>query len=249
MIKSFLPACLILLFLTASCQKEMTFKKKSFEKLAPADCKKNCPTLSMYYLVSKNGGVVSDSINKKLFDVYKEIIYFGEKQYDVETYEALGEAFLDSYKQLKTDFPDDSFGWEGTVDAKIVHTSDKLINVVIESYVYTGGAHGYSGTRSLLFDHVTGKLVPVPALFKNKDEFAKFAEQKFRAKYDLPESENINSKGFMFEDDVFILPQNIIFTATGIILYYNIYEIAAYADGPKELFIPYSEADQYLAIK
>lgn len=249
MMKYIIPSCFLLLILTSSCSKEMTFETETYAKPAPKDCKKNCPELSMSYLVAKNGGVVSDSINNKLFKVYKEIIYFGEKQYDVKTYEALGDAFLQSYAKLKVDFPEDSFGWEGTVASKVVYTSDKLINIVTESYVFTGGAHGYSGTRSLIFDAFTGKSIPVSDLFLDKEKFVKFAEEKFRKKYDLPDSENINSKGFMFEEDIFVLPQNVIFKEDGIVLYYNIYEIAAYADGAKELFIPYSEADQYLATK
>ena len=247
--KSIIPICLLILFVTASCQKEMTFETDSYEKPAPENCKKNCPELSLKYIVAKNGGVVSDSINKKIFQVYREIIYFGEQRYEVETYEALGDAFLDSYKKLRTDFPEDSFGWEGTVNSKVVYQSDKIINIVVESHVYTGGAHGYSGTRSLIFDAITGKSIAVNELFKDNVAFAKFAQQKFRKTYDLPESEGINAKGFMFEDDVFVLPQNIIFSDKGINLYYNIYEIAAYAEGPKELFIPFSEADQYLSIK
>ena len=53
----------------------------------------------------------------------------------------------------------------------------------------------------------------------------------------------------MFEDDVFQLPQTYFFTDKGLLLYYNVYEIASYADGPKELLIPYTEAVPYLTAK
>ena len=53
----------------------------------------------------------------------------------------------------------------------------------------------------------------------------------------------------MFLDDVFVLPQNIFFKENGILLYYNAYEAAAYAEQQKEVLIPYSEADAFLKMK
>ena len=53
----------------------------------------------------------------------------------------------------------------------------------------------------------------------------------------------------MFEDEKFQLPQNIFFTDKGLLLYYNSYEIASYADGPKELLFSYKEVNDYLLIQ
>jgi len=33
------------------------------------------------------------------------------------------------------------------------------------------------------------------------------------------------------------------------LLYYNTYEIASYADGPRDVMLPYSEVDKFLRIK
>jgi hypothetical protein len=53
----------------------------------------------------------------------------------------------------------------------------------------------------------------------------------------------------MFEDEKFYLPQNIFYTDKGLLLYYNSYEAASYADGPKELLLPYKEVNEYLMVK
>jgi hypothetical protein len=53
----------------------------------------------------------------------------------------------------------------------------------------------------------------------------------------------------MFEDDTFQLPQNLFYTDKGLLLFYNPYEVASYADGTKELLLPYNEVDDYLLIK
>lgn len=53
----------------------------------------------------------------------------------------------------------------------------------------------------------------------------------------------------MFEYEKFNLPQNIFYTDKGLLLYYNSYEAASYADGPKELLLPYVEVEEFLRLK
>ena len=74
-------------------------------------------------------------------------------------------------------------------------------------------------------------------------------KKKFRKKFNIPEKEALNNSGFMFEEEKFQLPQTFFFTEEGLLLYYNVYEIASYADGPKQLLLPYEEVAPYLAIK
>jgi hypothetical protein len=123
------------------------------------------------------------------------------------------------------------------------------LNIEIKHYSYTGGAHGYQGLRSLIFDPETGKSIPNNNLFKDRNAFKAFAEKKFRAKYKIPENQPINATGFQFEDEKFELPQNIFYTDKGLLLYYNPYEAASYSDGPKELLLSYKDVNEYLAIK
>ncbi|MEO0900922.1 MAG: RsiV family protein [Bacteroidota bacterium] len=62
----------------------------------------------------------------------------------------------------------------------------------------------------------------------------------------IPQDENINITGFMFDGDVFHLSENIGYVPEGIQLIYNQYEVASYADGPIVLTIPYTEINKYL---
>ena len=74
-------------------------------------------------------------------------------------------------------------------------------------------------------------------------------KKKFRAKYKIPANKSINATGLMFEDEKFSLPQNIFYTNKGLLLYYNSYEAASYADGPEELLLPYVEVEDFLRLK
>ena len=240
---------IVLLFSMVRCSNELVFEDQSFQKKTTLPCKKNCPHISVKIPIAKDVPIVADSINKKVFSVLKEIIYFGEKPYTSTDYNGLLASFINSYEKLQKEFPNNEFGWEAKIEGAIKYQSDSILNIEIKHYTYTGGAHGYQGLRSLLFDPNTGKYIPNSQLFKDPNAFKAFAEKKFRAKYKIPETTSINATGLMFEDEKFYLPQNIFYTDKGLLLYYNSYEAASYADGPKEILLPYKEVNDYLLLK
>ena len=232
--------------LISGCSNELSFKDQSFQKKTTLPCNENCPEITVKIPIAKNAPVVADSINKKVFSVLKEIIYFGEKPYTSTDYNGLLASFIDSYEKLQKEFPNETFGWEAEVTGSIKYQSESVLNIEINHYSYTGGAHGYQGLRSLLFDPSTGKSIANEELFNDKAAFMAFAEKKFRAKYKIPANKSINVTGLMFENEKFNLPENIFYTDDGLLLYYNSYEAASYADGPKELLLPYKEVNDYL---
>ena len=239
----------LLLFSVAQCSNELVFEEQSFQKKTTLPCTGDCPSISVKIPVANAVPVVADSINKKVFSVLKEIIYFGEKPYTSKDYNGLLTSFINSYEKLQKEFPKDKFGWEADIKGSVKYQSENILNIEINHYTYTGGAHGYQGLRSLLFDPNTGKSITNDELFIDKAIFKALAEKKFRAKYKIPASKSINSTGLMFEKEMFQLPQNIFFTDKGLLLYYNSYEVASYADGAKELLLSYTEVNDYLAIK
>ncbi|MEN9909347.1 MAG: hypothetical protein RLZZ540_2496 [Bacteroidota bacterium] len=239
----------ILFLLCISCSKELKFENQSFEKTTTVDCSKNCPTIQLKIPIAKNSNLIADSINKAVFTAVKSIIDFGDKPNNSSNYEQLANSFIKAYEKLKRDFPKDRFGWEAKIEEKLKYSSENIINIEINHYTFTGGAHGYAGLRSLIFDPKTGKKIPNEKLFKNWKFFKVFAETKFRNKYKIPRNQPINSTGMQFENDVFQVAQNIFFTNEGILLHYNPYEIAAYVDGSRDLLIQYEEANDYLITK
>src|SRR5690606_31044143 len=174
----------LLIVILTGCNKELEFTQERFEKKVQ-NCIDQCPTVLINIPVASGSGVISDSINKKLFAVSKEIIYFGEKPFVAENYDELAASFIASYQKMKAEHPEDTFGWEGKIEGKIGYKTEKIRNIIIDSYMFTGGAQGYSGTRALLFDANTGKYFPPRMLFKNSDEYRVFAEERFREKFKI----------------------------------------------------------------
>jgi len=241
---------LVFLFLIfISCNKELSFKNETFKKKSALPCKTDCPQITIDIPVAKNIPIVADSINKKILSVLKEIVYFGQKPSEAKDYNSLAASFITSYEEMHKKFPGETFGWEAKIKGNVEYQSDQILNIKLDHYTFTGGAHGYQGFRSLLFNPKTGKIIFNDQLFKNEKEFKAFAEKEFRNKYKIPAKANINVTGLMFEKDTFQLPQNIFYTDEGLLLYYNSYEAASYADGPKELLFPYEKINKYLKFK
>ncbi|MBW1658240.1 DUF3298 and DUF4163 domain-containing protein [Flavobacterium quisquiliarum] len=237
---------IFLCLIFTSCKKDLSFENETFEEKSTKPCKNDCPSITIEVPVAKNKKVISDSINKRVFAVIKEIVFFEEDSVKVDDYKSLAKSFIASYEEMHQKFPQDTFGWEAKIIGNIEFQSEQILNLKIDHYTFTGGAHGYQGYRSLLFNPKTGKAIFNNQLFKNEKEFKAFAEKAFRSKYKIPETANINATGMMFENDKFQLPQNIFYTSQGLLLYYNSYEAASYADGPKELIFSYDEIKKYL---
>ncbi|AXB55670.1 DUF3298 and DUF4163 domain-containing protein [Flavobacterium fluviale] len=237
---------IFLCLIFTSCKKELSFENETFEEKSTIPCKNECPEITIEVPVAKNIKVISDSINKKVFSVIKEIVFFGEDSTKVNDYQSLSKSFIASYEEMREKFPNDTFGWEAKIIGNVEFQSDSILNLKVDHYTFTGGAHGYQGYRSLLFNAKTGKAILNNQLFKNEKDFKAFAEKAFRAKYKIPAEANINATGLMFENDKFQLPQNIFYTSEGLLLYYNSYEAASYADGPKEILFSYNEVNKYL---
>ena len=227
----------------------LAFEIKEYKASSSLPCKEHCPKVEIKVPEATGPQPAADSINKKIFNTAREIIFFGEKPYNATNYDDLMASFIQSYEELKKEFPKEALGWEGTIDAAITRHTDSLIAVKLHHYTYTGGAHGYEGVRSLLFDPKTGHAFVYRDLFNDVKGFTDYAEKQFRKKFGINPMSPINSTGLMFENETFALPNTIFFEEDGLLLYYNTYEISSYAEGPKELKLPYSEVNQYLKVK
>jgi hypothetical protein len=138
--------------------------------------------------------------------------------------------------------------WEAKVNGTIIFENKDVLTIKLESYIYTGGAHGYGTNRFLNFDKIKEVELDRQELFKNEDEFKTFTETIFRKQENVPADATINSTGFMFETENFYLPENIGYTDKGLLLFYEPYEIASFADGPIILTILYNDANKFLKI-
>lgn len=191
---------------------------------------------------------ISAAINTTLKEEILALLIF-EDDSQIHTISDAMSSFKKEFFDVKEKFPGHAARWEVNVNGTVLFESDKLVTIGLESYVFTGGAHGYESTTFLNFDKVKGRQLKNEELFSDKEAFLRLAEHKFRTQEKIPLDVSINDTGFMFEEEVFSLPQNIGFTPNGIQLLYNAYEVASYADGQLIVVIPYAEVNSLLNIR
>ena len=233
----------------ATAPAALAFSSKQYTKKSTLPCKEICTYVTINVPMAEGAGAASDSINNNIFKVVRSIVYFGEKPSDGKSYEEVMTSFIKSYDDLKKKFPNDAMAWEAKIKGTIDYQSDSLLNIKLNNYMFTGGAHGYEGDRSLLFNPATGKMLKRSDIFKDEKGFTALAEKKFRAKYKIPAGKSINATGLFFDGDKFSLPNEIFFRENGVLLLYNTSEVAATAEGRKELLMPYAEIKPFMKIQ
>ncbi|WP_108868022.1 DUF3298 and DUF4163 domain-containing protein [Aquimarina aquimarini] len=216
-------------------RESFSIEKQSFTTDMIIDCESvDCASIEINLLNIIGDGPVAKMINKEI----QNTICIGlgiDKTSTTLSIKDIVSQFNTSYQNIRNEFPDDNIPHEATIDCELNYQSDNLISILIDSYVFTGGAHGNGTVSYLNVDTENGKKLSNSDLLKDHNHFKQYVEKIFREQHKIPENESINSTGFFFEDDTFSLPETIGFTSNEVVLYYNQYEINSYAEGPIEL--------------
>lgn len=222
----------------SSCDSE--FKPASF-KTSAID---NNYEADIYLIYDKAEGTseLSNSINKAIEDAIISSLNTSERELDLNS--ALAN-FNSEFVKFKTDFPEASEPkWELYIETELSYQSENLISMAINTYEFKGGAHGSDKIMFLNLDAQTGAVLNQDELIKNTTEFKDLAESYLKQSLKT-EDKNLKMEDLFFGKP-FQLPETIGFNEDGLILLYNVYEIASYNQGYTEFIIPFEEAEAYL---
>lgn len=236
---------LLLLLVPAACQQPESpgFTSREYLGQVCADC----PSVRVYVPEASEEKALGRAVNRGVREEVIEWLDYDEVSGATDIPGAI-RAFGEGYRKLLEQFPDEAIGWEATVEGVIALESDELLSLKLDGYIFTGGAHGFTRTRYLNFDKASARELDNRELFRDLPGLEALAEAAFRESQGIEAGAAINSTGFMFEDNQFRLPETIGFEAEGLVLLYNPYEVASYADGPVRVVIPYADAGPYLAL-
>ena len=123
----------------------------------------------------------------------------------------------------------------------VVYRLKDVASVKLEKVYYTGGANNDWQVVFLNFDMKTGDLLSDEDMFTSVDELTAMVQKKFAARY----AERDTTDRFVLFDEIdpdkIPLAANIGLTPEGVVVFYNLYEIAPRSSGQTEIVIPYSE--------
>lgn len=156
------------------------------------------------------------------------------------------------FKGYKENFKDESpatiqessFGFNSTLNLNFSVKFESPEIIVIESdfYNYDGGAHGLFGSNFINIDKKKLKLINVKDIILNPNSklLLSILEKRFRLQNGAPLNKKLSEIG-LFEDKISNLADVFYVTSKGINFYYTVYEIAPYAYGPVEIFVPFKD--------
>jgi len=235
-------------FYSCETSESLTFQKRTIAIDDFFDCQTtDCVITEILIIESITESEVSKNINGVIEKTACAILNI-EDDASLNTIEKALQNFNTSYQKIKKEFPEEIIPYEASIYCNLSFQNTNILSIVIDSYLFTGGAHGSGNTRYLNMDLKTGKIIENKKLIKDYNEFSDFAEKAFRKTHKIPEKASINSTGFFFENDTFSLPTNIGITDTHLILWYNQYEIASYVEGPIKLKINKEEVSNFFSV-
>lgn len=124
--------------------------------------------------------------------------------------------------------------YEAITKYTIHHTKD-ILSVVVNYYQYTGGAHGIYTLKPYNYDLKSGKRLALGDLFKAGYDYKTIINNEIKSAIAKePEQYFVNEFNSIRDDQEFYI------TDRGIIVYFQVYEIAPFAAGNPEFLIPFS---------
>ncbi|PGS50199.1 DUF3298 and DUF4163 domain-containing protein [Bacillus sp. AFS041924] len=144
---------------------------------------------------------------------------------------------LEDEKEAKAKWDSSQGPWrpyEYVFTYKVLYNNLDKLSVIYNEYSYTGGAHGMTIGTTFNFDVKKGEVVPLSNLINgNTKPVQEYAYQQLQKKY----------KGYVLiksPNEIDLTDKNRLwaFDHAGIKLIFKEYEVAAYAAGMPEVFIP-----------
>jgi hypothetical protein len=133
------------------------------------------------------------------------------------------------------------FQWDQQYNWEVLFNESYLLTIRALYYEYTGGAHGNYGYANLVLDMKQGSQLALDDLFipGYESKLKQLALAELKRQYKASTVGDLTDQGFFLENG-FELTDNFFIQKNGIGFTYNPYEIAAYALGAVDVFIPWS---------
>lgn len=122
-----------------------------------------------------------------------------------------------------------------------LYNNNGILCIVMEGYVFTGGAHGYPIRSALTFNLITGDYLWLDDLLMVDNEtFAYYITEEFKLMYnEAPEEYWEDAISIVENDSYNMYNYNFYITEDCLAIYYYPYDLASYARGFVDIIIPY----------
>jgi len=202
--------------------------------------RKNCPTIEIKYIKTNHdwiNGIVNERINNLVVNSkMSESAPIKNKSNQANVKAAIDDFAASQF----ADLPEGSvLTYHLMIEPEYLGHVDRFELFEINSYVFTGGAHGMPYSEYLIFDPTTKQQIQLADMLQKdkKSDFEALAYDAYREWIDT-----VASDVYDYEQSwPFILSDNITLTDKSIDIRYQHYSIGPYAYGMPVLSIPYDK--------
>ena len=168
--------------------------------------------------------------------------------------DSMGRYYLAHYMQEMKEFRDEfetPMPYERSLSAICSFETDDFVTIDVQTYEYSGGAHGGTTSYGLTFRKSDGRQMGKNTLnnIVGDEEWSDMVKQQLMEYFDVKTEEELHDN-LQLTPDYFPyipLPQTEpCFTEKGLVFTYQQYEIACYAAGMPSFVIPYDKLKKYL---
>ncbi|NNE78316.1 MAG: DUF4163 domain-containing protein, partial [Pricia sp.] len=162
----FQPTYVLLFLFLIGCQKNerLTFEPLDLDETRCSECPKVAIHIPHAIENSKTANTINDALKEEII----EILNYDE-EVEATTIKEAVRSFSEGYWELKQLYPEEATTWEAKIEGKVTFEDPALLTIELNTYLFTGGAHGYSSKRFLNFDKRKGRELENWQLFRNRE--------------------------------------------------------------------------------
>lgn len=149
-------------------------------------------------------------------------------------------AYLESIKENP-----ESATSEFALDYSITYHNGPLTNLLLDSYSYTGGAHGTRLLISQLFSTETGQLLTLTDLFGDQTDLVVEKRNQYFQQYILDNPDLFFADVLEYVSENKEIDNRFYLSENGLVFYYEPYMISPYSSGFVSVTIPYDDLPDF----
>jgi len=160
------------------------------------------------------------------------------------TAEEATKAFVeDCIAQTKGEEGMSMLGWESIDSISVACNTPSVVSLRRMHYSYTGGAHGNPSETYVSFATSNGKRLKFDDIVEKGrlSELETINITQLKLSRNIKEQSTLEESGLFVKGDELALPSSFALTRKGLLIAYDYYEIACYADGVVSYIIPFSK--------
>lgn len=226
---------------------DLAYEMTTFRISSTPDCEDES-RCALYHVTYPRFSGLDTTVSASIQSLLENSFAMGDPDAADKTMEQIASEFIANYNEFTKEFSDSGQGWFYQGEARVNVLLDTLISIGLDEEYYTGGAHGGNGRYFINVDPRTGREYKLTDFFKpaSEPQLHKAGEEVFRKQRQLADTASLQLNYFEFTDNTFRLNNNFGWTPEGVVFYFNNYEVAPYAAGPTEVFIPMEKIKGWL---